>query len=290
MQRIHNLKFYFLVCGIMPLLFGGCLSLVEKTGRALDGSVFTEKKIAIYRTDPAADIEITEVQNKNREHSVVITIKQFPFIKIRGTMPNEQGEFFLTSLDYLSGDFHGWNEYRLDLSGMGTLILAESTAALFVFPEVEAVQISSARIRRYDTRITGTEALSNLQSRRERILALAEWLNNRENTLASKEGIPQSSLKDFETYWKPILLPETASKKKQPEGWWHEGDRWNKAEGIRWNISYTERVFPEVLWNIRNSGTMLRDWEEALDWIYIECKWENITELLSRQITLPRVK
>jgi hypothetical protein len=41
-----------------------------------------------------------------------------------------------------------------------------------------------------------------------------------------------------------------------------------------------------MLREIRNSGTMLRDWEEALPWIFIECKWEKIMELLSRETIL----
>jgi hypothetical protein len=92
----------------------------------------------------------------------------------------------------------------------------------------------------------------------------------------------------FEQFWKPILFPELISRKKQPVGWQREGDQWKKAEDIRWNISYTERTFPELLRNIRNSGTMLRDWEEALDWIYLEYEWENIMELLSKEIVFTR--
>jgi len=285
MKHLRHLIFTFFVCGIMPLLAGACASLVEKAGRVLDGSALVEKKTAVYRTvkqkGTAAGIEIKEVRNKDGEHSVIITLQQFPSIKIRGTMPNEQGNFFLTSFDYLGGGVHGWNEYRMELFGSGNMTLSESSALFSIYPEIETVQISSARIRRYDTRITGTEALTNLRNRRERIVALAEWLNNREDTLLSQEGVSQFSLKEFETYWKPILFPETVSKKKRPEGWQREGDQWIKAEDIRWNTSYTERVFPEPLRNIRNSGTMLRDWEEALDWIYLECEWGRIVELLS---------
>ncbi|MDR0442109.1 MAG: hypothetical protein LBH44_01720 [Treponema sp.] len=280
MKRPHNLKLKLFAFGIASLFFGGCTSLVETAGRALDGSAFTEKKTAVYRTakEEGTAIEIMEVQNKAGERSLAITLQQFPSIKIRGTMPNDQGGFFLTSLDYLGGDYHGWNEYRLDLSGMGNISFRENTVVLSLSPEIETVQISSARIRRYDNRITGTEALTNLRNRRERILALAEWMNNQENILF----LPQSSLKEFETYWKPALFPETVSKKKQPQGWQQEGDRWNKAEDIRWNVNYSQRVFPEILWNIRNSGTLLRDWEEAIDWIYLECEWGRIMELLSK--------
>jgi hypothetical protein len=278
MKHLRHLKFVIFACGIASLLFGGCTSLVEKTGRALDGSAFTGKKTAVYRAakkeGSTADMEVAVIQNKDGERSVVITLEQFPAMKINGTMPNDQGEFSLTSFDYLGGGFHGWNEYRLDLHGTGNLGLWQNTAILSVHPGIETLQISSARIRRYDTRITGTEALTGLRNRRERILALAEWIN-------SQNAPPQSSLKDFEAYWKPVLFPEAVSKRKRPEGWQLEGDRWNRAEDLRWNTGYTERAFPELLRGIRDSGTMLRDWEEAPDWIYIECEWGRITEFLS---------
>ncbi|MDR0502266.1 MAG: hypothetical protein LBH16_02980 [Treponema sp.] len=129
----------------------------------------------------------------------------FPF-----SYKNENGEFSIIAMDYLGGGFHGWNEYHLDLLGSGIIIFKETEAVLSINPEIETVQISSGRIRSYDTRITGNEALTSLRNRRERILVITNWLNSIEDT-------PQySSIKDFEEYWKPLLFPEITYKKKQP--------------------------------------------------------------------------
>ncbi|MDR2717989.1 MAG: hypothetical protein LBB89_07995 [Treponema sp.] len=283
---MRNLKFYCMVVGIILLSFGSCVSLVEKTGQTLDGSAFAEKQTAVYRTarNAGGAMEIREVRNKAGEPSIVITLKQFPAMKIRGSAPDDRGEFQLMARDYLGGNVHGWNEYRLDLAGSGNLVLGETDARLSVPDEIETVGISSGSIRRYDTRITGTEALSSLRNRHDRILALAEWLNSREN-------LPSfNSQKTFEQYWKPVLFPETVSKKKRPALWRQDNDQWVRAEDIRWNTGYTERVFPEQLWNIRNSGTMLRDWEEAAEWIYIEYEWNRIRELLARGMILEKKK
>jgi hypothetical protein len=254
---------------------------MEKAGRALDGSAFAEKKVAAYQSPM---LEIQQMRSKAGEHSLLITVDRFPAIKIRGTSPDESGEFTITSLDYLGSSPHGWNEYRLDLLGTGNLVLGETTATLSIVDEIETVGISAGRIRRYDTRITGTEALTGLRNRRERLIALAEWMNSPENP-ATKA---YDSQKEFEQYWKPVLFPEIAAKKKRPELWQQEGDRWVRAEDIRWNASYTERVFPEALRPIRDSGTMLRDWEEAVDWIFIECEWPRITEALLGETVLQK--
>ena len=286
MKSICKLK-HLSACIAVIILFAGCVSVVEKAGRVLDGSAFTEKRTALYRAEKkegsAADIDITLVQNKTGENSIIIVLHAFPMMKLRGSYPDVNEEFYLTSLEYLSGNVNGWNEYTLDLSGKGALSLGNN-AVLFINEEIKPVQLSAGRIRRHDTRIIGTGALTNLNNRRERILALAEWLNNPENKS------PQTSLKDFETYWKPVLFPEIVSKNKQPAFWRQEGDRWIEAEDIRWNTGYTERVFPEELRPIRNSGTLLRDWEEALAWIYVECEWSQITELLSQEISLRRIE
>jgi hypothetical protein len=254
---------------------------MEKAGRALDGSGRAEKKVAEYQSPM---LSIQQMRSKAGEDSLLITVGKFPAIKIRGSFPDEQGEFTITSLDYLGSSSHGWNEYRLDLSGTGNLVLGDTTATLSIPEEIETVGISSGRIRRYDTRITGTEALTSLRNRRERLLALAEWMNDPENPAARV----CSSQHVFEQYWKPILFPEITAKKKRPALWRQEGDRWVRAEDIRWNAGYTERVFPEVLRPIRDSGTMLRDWEEALDWIYIECEWPRIAETLLGETVLQK--
>jgi len=269
------------LCGVFFLL--GCSTLVEKSGRVLDGSAFAEKKVATYQSPT---LIMQQMRSKAGEQSVLITLRKFPMMKIRGSAPGAGGEFTIISLDYLGGNYHGWNEYRLDLSGTGTMVLGETTAALSITEEIETVGISAGRIRRYDTRITGIEALTSLRNRRERILALAEWLNSPENPSAKTPDNRNA----FAQHWQPILFPETTKKKKRPAGWKQEGDRWVRAEDIRWNASYTERVFPETLRPIRDSGTLLRDWEEALDWIYIECEWEKITETLSGETVLQKKK
>ena len=282
------MKRTFMALGIACLLLGSCVSLVETTGRALDGSVFAEKKIATYRTvkktKTSAGIELSEMQNKAGEKSVVITFDKFPTIKFRGSIPDENGEFYLTMLNYLGGSAQGWNEYSLDLYGQGTMTLSETSAMFSIPQEIETVQITWGRIRRYDTRITGTEALTALRNRHERILALTEWMNGRENPPREMD------LKQFEHYWKPILFPELVSQKIKPAGWQQENDQWNKAEDIRWNTSYTERTFSELLRPIRDSGTMLRDWEEALDWVYYTYEWSVIVEQLTPETVFSRVK
>ena len=251
---------------------------MEKAGRTLDGSAFKFKTVSVYKTTGEnslqTEIKISVVENKSKEKSIIITIEEFPMIKLFGSFPDEKGEFFLTTLEFLAGSAHGWNEYTLELIGTGNLKLEDT--AILTIKEIETVQIIKGRIHRYDTRLTGNEALSALRNRRERILSLTEWMTSL--NLAKRQAIDK-----FEEYWQPILLPETVSRRKRPDRWIQDADIFKSAENIRWNTGYTERKFPEELRLIRNSGTLLRDWEEAASWIYLEYEWENIVELLSKE-------
>ena len=271
---------------IVIILLSGCVSLMEKTGQVLDGSASAEKEIAHYSTGEekkaAADTEITVIQKKTGEEAIIITLGKFPMMKLFGSAPEANGDFYLTSLKYLSASSHGWIEYSMEISGEGKLYLND-TAILEINNEIEVVQLSSGRIKRYETYISGSDALSGLRNQRERIISTVTWLS-------SLEYAPQGQTVDnFEQYWKPLLFPEIISKKGKPSGWLQEGDQFARAEDINWNISYTERIFPEELRPIRDSGTLFRDWEDALYWIYLEYEWERIIEILSRETVLKKI-
>jgi len=263
------------------LILCGCIGLMEKTGQVLDGSAFKEKIISHYKT---SGIDMFLTKNKNNEQFLIISLSDYPMIKLKGLYAEHDNVYNLISIEYLAGNTHGWNEYTLDLLGE-TIAVSFDNEAILSALAFEKIQISKGSIHRYDTRITGNEALSALRNRRERIIAVTEWMK-------TKEIAPvKQSLKDFENYWKPILFPETVSKKKRPYLWLNKGiDKFESADGIRWNKGYTERVFPEGLHPVRDSATMLRDWEEALPWIYMEYHWDNIINIFTNEIILTKIK
>ena len=271
------------------LLFAvaGCVSVMDRTGKILDGSAFEEKRISRYRArekDGAAfDMELLHVENKIGQRSLVISQKIFPAVQIRATEPNAQGIIHITSIDYLSGNTSGWNQYRFDLSGTGSCVLGDTQAVFSLNYDIEAIQISSGKIRFNDSTLIGSAAAENLRNRADRIEVLTEWMKDLD------DSVQELDRKAFKEYWKPFLLPETCPRNKRPAEWQQPGDTFVKSEDIRWNTGYTERVFPEVLWQVRNSGTLLRDWEEAFEWIYLIYEWEMFVGMFSAEITLNRI-
>jgi hypothetical protein len=87
-----------------------------------------------------------------------------------------------------------------------------------------------------------------------------------------------SNQKEFENHWKRRLFPELVSAKARPADYSTENAEWGRADSVNWNRTYTEHLFPEELWEYRNSGALLRDWEEALPWIYMEYSWDSIID------------
>jgi hypothetical protein len=263
------------------LLLAGCTSLVQKSGEVLDGSAFAEKKLAVYRSDgngKETTVELKELMPKEGEALVEITSSAWPGLALLGTLPDYGGDFEFTGARILSSHVNGWNEFTLDL--LGSAVFAAPGGAggpLRIAGEPERVQISSGKIRLKSSRLGGGAALTPLRNRRERILALTEWMRQSMETGLSGQAA-FANRREFENYWKPRLFPELVLEKNRPQEYSAENAEWRRADSVKWNLSYTELLFPEELRELRNSGAFLRDWEEAINWIYIEYSWDTIID------------
>jgi hypothetical protein len=98
-----------------------------------------------------------------------------------------------------------------------------------------------------------------------------------------------ASLEVFEAYWQPLLVPEIAGAKERPVIW-EQGAETKRGEGVAWNSKYTASMFPQDLWELRDSGALLRDWEEASAWIYLVYDQGYIIEHFSKRYILRKVK
>jgi hypothetical protein len=292
------------------LVFSGCSTLMEKAGQVLDGSAFAEKTEAAYENSEAGfsgggvRVSRNRVTAQDREY-ILIEFAAFPTLGIRASVPDRNHRIVLESLEFFSPNRDGWNVFSREISGEGRFKDEWYTAFLVIPQAPEVLDIAAGRILRGGVRITGDEALTALRNREERIAALVTWMASR----LEGEGSP-SGFKDegaFADFWEPILFPEMVPAKKRPPEWaapewaapeWTagggRGGRWQRGEDIAWSVDYTEALFPpetaENLRPVRNSGTLLRDWEEALPWIFYQFEWDAIIASLSSEIRLVKVK
>ena len=268
------------------LLLSGCNSLAQKGGEILDGEAFGEKAATVYQSNIIASgihIELKELKEKNGEEIFEISSNEWQGILLRGYMPDSNGDFELKEARILSSHSHGWNEFTLDLLGSASFTPVEGVGGvLHMYKHIERVQISSGKIRLKSSRLTGNAALAPLRNRRERILALTEWMDDWQKKTHGKLNFINQD--EFENFWKPLLFPELVKKAKRPEGYTVNNADWGRADSIKWNKTYTEYIFPEEFWELRNSGALFRDWEEALPWIYIEYSWDYMLDSLSETL------
>jgi hypothetical protein len=262
----------------------------------LDGSAFAEKYTAEYRSEyrpeAANGVRVRAGRKKGGGEFLLITDERIPTLNIYATPAAGDGGFSLVSLSFLASSVSGWNEFSRELAGSGTFLAGGDRAALKLDESFEVLDISEGKIRRKDARLRGTEALSALRNRQERIDAITGWMRGQD------PGREFSSQREFEAHWKPILFPELTPAKKRPPGWSaamtgtaaEEEEAWISGEHVKWNTRYTEALLPEELRPVRNSGALLRDWEEAAAWIYFQFEWERIMRSFTNEIQLVRIK
>jgi hypothetical protein len=266
-----------LFCLVLVVLPAGCVSLAGKIGGLLDGSAREEKILRRYRSE-ARGIEFREVENSGRRETAIL-LDKVPTVKLRASLPGSRGLFYLESLEFLAGSLSGWHQFSLALSGQGEFFPRGEDASFRLTGAPEALDITGGKIRLEQRRLNGEEALSSLRNRYERIKALRDWMK-------SQSGVPFSASanrEDFEKYWKPLLLPEIVRDKLRPRAFKDRDGPWLRAEYVSWNAGYTEVFFPGHLAEYRNSGALLRDWEETVEWIYLEYAWDRIFRALQEE-------
>jgi hypothetical protein len=298
-QRARSKRAACLGLAGLALLGAGCVSLAEAGGRVLDGSAFREKTLAVYREEPKKGTRVERLRGKNGRERIVISIDQEPNLRISGSPPDAGGNFFVSSLEFLSPNYGGWNEFTLELAGSGSFVEDGSPgggAVLRLREPLEKLDITAGKIRRGSARISGAPALTALRNRRERIAALTRWMGERSgfsDPAAPRDPAAPTDPRQFEARWKPLLFPELYKPKDRPAAWTAAdagAGGWVVGEDLRWSAAYTEALLPEPLWAERNSGTLLRDWDEAAAWIRLEFEWDTVVKYLSGTIELAKIK
>jgi hypothetical protein len=260
------------------LLCTACVGLVEQGARVVDGSFFAEATLAVYQ---GAGAEARIARNRDGAVHLLMKLDAFPFLTLRAAY-EEGGGLRLAAFQFSAAGFDGWQEFTLDLEGSGVLDLEEGGARVGI-AALSAGEISGGEIWHRGARLSGARALENLRGRGERIEALAAWMHGISAPVFTDQ-------KAFEAYWKRLVLPELTPARDRPATWIREGAEWSRAEDIAWNATYTALLFPPELQRLRDSGALLRDWEEAAAWIYFVYQEEAVVREFTKGYVLPRTK
>jgi len=163
------------------------------------------------------------------------------------------------------------------------------SAQVIETPLMESATRAEIRFRR--SMMTGDRAVDFMNRRLARTRSVTDFLsseilvsdysfNHRKKGLFSKE---------FDHDLKSLLFPEVygfSAEYPQPPISEKNKDRFVKQEEIPWDTRYSAEYFPDELIDVRNSGTLFRDFEEASDLIYINCLWQELWAVIVPMSTI----
>lgn len=202
-------------------------------------------------------------------------IRQKIICKFYGSLKDDI--FTVNEMYWFDNWTNGWTEAKFAVNGKLKISKRKSYHYEVVSPlEIEFPIMAKIRIK--DTVLLGDDAIKALQNRYERIISAIDLLKDENAEFKMEKGF--IDYPEFEKTIGKILFPEVygfqkkfqiyATQKKMGK------DKGNfvMADGIFWNHDYTQQVFPEFMWDVRNSGTLYKDWEENTDLFYCLYNWE----------------
>lgn len=171
--------------------------------------------------------------------------------------------------------FNNWNDgwTEAEVFSTGSLIIAP-------VPDTNAIEVTSlegpvleytekAAIRYRDKIIEGVDGAALFERRLGRVRAAAAWLKT------ALGGAQYNTEQEFALVARKHLFPEIYGYSEGKPEMSKDEAKMQYGEGINWDTAYTEARLDPILAEIRNSGTLYRDWEESSPLFYFIYNWEK---------------
>ena len=202
--------------------------------------------------------------------------------------------FYITGVKLFSSWPNGWTEGLLEGSGAIILSREKTGWAFHVEDELSLWDVVSGEIRYYDTYYRGDEGLRKVKNRVDRMIQVSRFLREEREFPPFYGAIMKETShgRGFTPDVVSFLFPETEKRFKRKErkqifteeNRLYESASREKVLGadMYWRVEYSEKILPEHLVPLRNSGTLWRDYEEAAPVFYslynLEYLFNNLLE------------
>jgi hypothetical protein len=155
----------------------------------------------------------------------------------------------LSSLRWFNNGLNGWTDASFFLDG--TLLLEKSDHGwILKAPSLPVVEgVARASVRYFDTFLLGNKAAEQLSARWDRIEAVTAYL---------RDQFPDGWIDD-QTLVSRFLFPEIYGYAANES----PGKERVTVDSVDWDKNYTAAHFPARLAPLRESGIMLRDYQES---------------------------
>ncbi len=265
-------KNYFYKILLLFFIFISCSTLKEKYK--------SERTYKIFKSSKKAESIFKIKIDKNGKLFGVFASSLISPAKIIGDIVEDDNQnitFYITSVRYLSNWPNGWTEGESKASGVIIFSKDENIWKAFLKEEFEILEVISGSIRYREDYYREESGFEKVKNRMNRIIAVIEFLKNQEYVklpdFFGHAGLNSTYGESFKKTSQPFLFPETIGFDKLktknqllvdyniPID--QKGDL-IIVDGLIWRKSYTDKFFPDILKEGRNSGALWRDYEEAI--------------------------
>lgn len=157
----------------------------------------------------------------------------------------------------------GWTESDIDAEGTVTIASdsgSETGYRVLSVSPIELADCQKARIRYRDELLSTADATTLFNRRLGRICAAVACLSARDTDA--------STFRAFSADAGSFFFPEAYGYAEGTSKSAKARENRSFAEGYDWDTAYTRDHIPEELREIRDSGTLYRDWEESAELFY----------------------
>jgi hypothetical protein len=228
---------------------------------------------------PAGGLAVVLAQSPTGTVSVQINGDSIKGATVVGTAQqiSDGWKLSLAEVRWFNNWPNGWTEARFAATGVLQLRQNGLDWTLSVVAPPQLGDATAASIRRNDDYATGERGLKAFSNRWARIRVTVTLLEQKLSkqwfdyaTTPSQGRAKQSE--SFENAAGIFLFPELYGHDTLQSG----EHRTVRAESINWNLDYTDANFPDSLREVRNSGSMLRDFEECIDLWRLAFCWNEL--------------
>lgn len=235
------------------------------------------------------ETRISDVVIALDENSVELTSTLIPGMNFRGTL--EGNTIYITQVRVFSNWQNGWTEGFYQASGKYLIVEDGKDYLLEEVDPIEIWDIESGEIRYRGKYYRKDDGLQKVRNRVQRIEEYARIIKEYggPNYIGGVKKVTTASKFTIHGHLYPKLFPEVLGFEKLEDSrelhsrYYKSDFEIEKIEGsnIFWRTDYTKALFPEHLWELRNSGTIFRDFEEAP---YLVMSYYNLEGFINKKL------
>lgn len=243
---------------------------------------------AVYKNDnflpDGESVKITVFENKGQVRTAEIKSSLLPSVTFKGTA-DESEDGVIINIDRMytiTNGFRSYSEAEFIVFGQIRIVNNYNSRSVQVLYKPEIIDIAKGEMRIRDNYFRGSDGAGRMNNKLERLDELQRFLKERPeygNYERSQRGYnyyfspKRDKHEDFYSKTRRLLFPELYGFRNLDKAgllaeeydieFINRENDYIIADDVAYRKSYTEVVIPESLSDVRNTGTMLNDFNES---------------------------